>query len=245
MKIDISKICFYTELIKIFTFSSILWILIIGCTPTQEALKPIDPEKRLKVKIFPFDDLTGTYDKASEHLENRATAFLDSDFIQIVKNFSRKKLAYPLITYPNPFKGVSKNDTPSLAFYVKGEVERCSYEKYADINTRIASYHLLGILGLANYHDVDLCGFSQFRVKIYNAQNKLIDSSVIFGASCGNVLRHSRKELIDRAIAQASYNFYKYLFESLVDKFQMHLKYRVEEIDEDRANQIRYIYVDN
>jgi hypothetical protein len=214
----------------------------IGCS-SKEVLKPIKVENRLRVKILPFDDLTGVYNKASEQLENRASALLDSDFIQIVK-FSPSKHHYILYTHPNPFRSISNNDTSGLIFFVQGDVERCSYEKAVDISERIASYHFLGIWGLANYHDADLCGFSQFRLKIFNSQKKFIDSSIIFGASCGAIRKHSRKELIDRAITQASYNFIIYLFENFAEN-KLQLPERRETVNEDRANQIRYIYVDN
>ena len=85
---------------------------------------------------------------------------------------------------------------------------------------------------------------------IFDSHKNNLDSSDIIGLWCGGIQKHSRKERIDRTIAQASYNFVVYLFEkyefgNLVHKYHPPLSYRRERIDEDHANQIKYIYMDN
>ncbi len=227
-------------LAKVITYS-ILCFLIIGCS-SREALKPVDFEKRIIIKILPFEDLTNVYNKASEQFENRSSVLLDSNFIQIIRGSER--IGYTLYTYPNPFRSFHANDSTSFSLSVQGEVERCSYEKAVEINSRIADYHLLGLWGLVNYRDADLCGFSQFRVKFFDSHKNIIDSSVIVGTSCGSIQMHSRRELIDRAITQASYNFIVYLFDNLFAN-QIQLPCIRESISKSRASQIKYIYSDN
>ena len=234
------------SLFKFIIFCSIFCFLVIGCS-SKETLKPIKDENRLRIKILPFDDLTGVYNKESEQFESRTSAILDSDFVQSIR-FSQKYYRYELSTYPKSFWGISNNDTTDITFFIKGEVERCSYEQYFDINHRIISHDLWGIWGL--YNDSDPYGFSQFRVKIYNSQKKLIDSTVIIGISGGSVQKHSRTELINRAIDQASYYFVdwlldKYQFEFLLDKFQHVLPFRSEFLSKSQVNQIRYINLDD
>jgi hypothetical protein len=209
--------------------------LFFGCTP-KEALKPLETAKRIKVRITSFEDLTGTYDKTLDRVEQRTRGLLDSSFIREV--FISRDNRYNLWTYQNP---LINDDSSTNVIEIKGEVERCSYEKKVDINERISSYHFFGIWGMSNYRDSDLCGFIQIRVRVFDSLHRQIDSTVIVGVSCGNIIEHSRKEIISKAISNASYNMMVNILDILSNKYSINVPRQRESIDEEEAEHVKYL----
>ena len=124
---------------------------------------------------------------------------------------------------------------------IQGEIERCTYEPRIDITKRILAYHLWGLWSLGHSdggETGELCGYVQCRIKIFNTYGQIVDTSVVVGASCGEMLHHSRKELIDKAIIQASYNLAKYMLENVGRRYKLKLTHKSEEINRKQADQV-------
>ena len=196
------------------------------------------------VRIIPFEDLTGVYEKSIERVENKSSALLDSNFIQNIV-FSEPLNGFFLSTRQNPLKSVSDKDTSINVIEVRGEIERCSYEKKEDINERLLSYHFFGLFGLSGHKDSDPCGFIQIRLKLFGFDRTLIDSAIIMGVSCGDIMQQSRKELISKAISQASHNLVNELLDKLIKKYQLKVLHQSERIHwskQERANFLNKLF---
>ena len=108
--------------------------------------------------------------------------------------------------YQNPVLPIYQQQPDAIT--VVGEVERISYEPAEQVENRILSYALGGLLGLAaSGQDGTMAACIQYRFSIKDFNNRTLDSFLIFGASSGHPNKRSRKELMTEANYIAASNF--------------------------------------
>lgn len=196
-------------------------LVLPGCS--SPPLKPIPFEQRRVVQLEQLRDLTSQYQYLSPTFEALAKAALSTDFI-LVENqdkFAEESQKFRLCQNPLRANIEGSNQVPDFSLY--GDVERISYESAKDIDDRIVTYALSGLLGLVLSSSNDDMGvFLQYRLYLLGQNSVPVDTFVVYGAATGNPASTSREVLTQKANADAACFFVHQLVVRLIKRGILH-----------------------
>jgi len=192
--------------IFIFTF--------IGCASTS---LPIIPDtQRIKVGIDSICDLTGQYHTISPTFDSLFYKVTFPSFIEVFDEVDPLDGHPTLKEYQNPMIPVHCNHNIKPKYRIEGDAELISYGSAKDIDDRITTYHFFGLLGLLLSKSNDMAVEIQYRFRIIDTSNTIIDSLLIIGISSGNPQEKSRRQMMSEANAAAVCELCEKLFYSIL-----------------------------
>jgi len=174
-----------------------LWLAFLSLScQSRESIRPFP----MRVNLFlpALVSYAGDYSLMPVSFDSLARLILLDPYIDILSPDKLEKRRVVSTNYQNPLLPVYQ-PLPN-AVTVTGEVERISYEPANQVEDRIVSYALGGLLGLAAAgQDGTMAACIQYRFSIKDFNNRTLDSFLIIGASSGDPNKRSRKELMAEA----------------------------------------------
>lgn len=195
---------------------SIIYFFLNSCSPIAVTVKPIPETERIPVLVQPFEDLTGQYKSLYPTMDSLIALTSSVPLINMVEPDDELKHVMRQVICQNPVRLLRINDEVMPKFSINGEVEIVSYGPIKDIDRRIATYSLFGLLGLALSGDNDLAAYVQYRIYLKDSEGNQIDSFLVVGISSDDPIKKSRKQLMLEANLIAAYNFQSQFIQCLM-----------------------------
>jgi hypothetical protein len=218
----------------------ILTVFIAACSSAPRTLIPYSP--RISVCIPPLVTNTADYALLPVPLDSLLRVALRADYIDVAS--ATKFQGQKTFTYQNPFTPVTDSPSPSGSFLARGIVERIAYEPVSEIESRIATYALTGLLGLwVSAGGGELGAYVQYRYYIVDPQGIPVDTFLVIAVSTGDVYDKSRNQLMAEANYLAAGQFAEQLISWVARDQRYHIEYLVSDFQTDserRTNCIRY-----
>lgn len=190
-----------------------LFFIFISCSSVP--VKPLLEQQRIPIRIQPFQDLTGQYKFLTPSFDSLMLIVSSPALIEVIEPDEYIKGYSYQRTYQNPIRLLGLGDKEKAKFQLTGEVELISYGPLKDIDSRIATYSLFGLFGLALSNNTDLAAYVQYRIFLNDSNGNTIDNFLVIGISSGDRTKKSRKQLMMEANLIAACNFKFQFIQSL------------------------------
>lgn len=191
-------------------------IFINSCTPVIVAIDPIPEKERIQVLIQPMEDLTGQYKSVFPTMDSLITLTSSLSLVDMIEPDEELNHVMNQVICQNPIRLLRQGNNGMPKFKVSGEVEIISYGPLKDIDRRIATYSLFGLIGLAVSNDNDLAAYVQYRIYVKDSHDNQVDSFLVIGISSDDPYKKSRKQLMSEANLIAAYNFQSQFTQCLI-----------------------------
>ena len=191
-------------------------------------IKSLPETQRIPITIQPLTDLTSQYKLFQPSFDSIVSVILSPGIVEVLDPGNGQ--GCKVILYQNPVRIFRPYDKITAQYQLTGDVELISYGSSKDIEDRISTYALFGLLGLSLSDNNDMAVCVQYRIYLRDSKGDVVDTYLVVGSSSGNPEEKSRIQLTSEANALAAYNFCGQLLKSLSKlgyNYQMQKKGRI------------------